>query len=115
MRKLITVSLKTILFFVGWAIIVSVIPIPNIESAVLWRFFAELIPFLAIVGITIIFWLIDKRMTQLLLTKKPVYNIVLGIIVGIVWLGVSVGILSLLGVLQIDGINQISMLWLWIF
>ena len=115
MRKLITVSLKTILFFVGWAIIVSVIPIPNIESAVLWRFFAELIPFLAIVGITIIFWLIDKRMTQLHLTKKPVYNIVLGIIVGIVWLGVSVGILSLLGVLQIDGINQISMLWLWIF
>lgn len=114
MKKLVVVSLKTIIFFMGWVICVSVMHIPDTESAVLWRFWAELIPFLAIVGITIIFWLIDKRKIQLHLVGKPVYNIVLGCIIGAVWLGTSVGILSLIGVIHIDGNNQISMFWLWI-
>lgn len=114
MKKLVVVSLKTIIFFMGWVICVLVMHIPDTESAVLWRFWAELIPFLAIVGITIIFWLIDKRKIQLHLVGKPVYNIVLGCIIGAVWLGTSVGILSLIGVIHIDGNNQISMFWLWI-
>lgn len=114
MKKLVVVSLKTIIFFMGWVICVSVMHIPDTESAVLWRFWAELIPFLAIVGITIILWLIDKRKIQLHLVGKPVYNIVLGCIIGAVWLGTSVGILSLIGVIHIDGNNQISMFWLWI-
>lgn len=57
MKKLIEVSLKSIIFFVGWAICASVIPIPDIANAALWRFFAELIPFLAIVVVTVIFGL----------------------------------------------------------
>ena len=111
MKKLVLVSLKTIIFFVGWAICVSVIPIPDIESAVVWRFWAELIPFLSIVGITIIFWLIEKRKIRLHLAGKPIYNIILGCITGAIWLGASIGILSLIGVIHIDGRNQISMLW----
>ena len=114
MKKLVLVSLKTIIFFVGWAICVSVIPIPDIESAVVWRFWAELIPFLSIVGITIIFWLIEKRKIRLHLAGKPIYNIILGCITGAIWLGASIGILSLIGVIHIDGRNQISMLWLWL-
>ena len=54
MKKLALVSLKTILFFVGWAICVSVIPIPDTLSAVIWRFWAELIPFLSIIVLTLI-------------------------------------------------------------
>lgn len=115
MKKLVSVIFKTIIFFVGWAIIASCIPIPETASAALWRFLAELIPFLAIVGITIIFWLIDKRTIQLHLIDKPIPNVVLGFIVGIVWLGITVGILFGAGVLHIKGSNQISMLWLWIF
>lgn len=115
MKKLVVVSLKTIIFFMGWVICVSVMHIPDTESAVLWRFWAELIPFLAIVGITIIFWLIDKRKIRLHMIGKPVYNIVLGCITGTIWLGVSVVILSIIGVIHIDGRNQISMLWLWLF
>lgn len=114
MKKLVLVSLKTIIFFVGWAICVSIIPIPDIGSAVVWRFWAELIPFLSIIGITIIFWLIEKRKIRLHLAGKPLYNIILGCITGAVWLGVSIGILSLIGVIHIDGRNQISMLWLWL-
>ena len=52
---------------------------------------------------------------RLHLTGKPVYNIVLGYITGAIWLGVSVVILSLTGVIHINGRNQISMLWLWLF
>lgn len=114
MKKLVLVSLKTFAFFVGWAICVSILPIPDTKSAAVWRFWAELIPLLSVIGFTIIFWLIDKRKIQLHLVGKPVYNIVLGCIIGAVWLGTSVGILSLIGVIHIDGNNQISMFWLWI-
>lgn len=115
MKKLVLVSLKTFAFFVGWAICVSILPIPDTKSAAVWRFWAELIPLLSVIGFTIIFWLIDKRNIRLHLTGKPVYNIVLGCITGAIWLGVSVVILSLTGVIHINGRNQISMLWLWLF
>ena len=49
------VSLKTIAFFVGWAICASILPIPDAKSAVVWRFWAELIPLLSVIGFTIIF------------------------------------------------------------
>ena len=65
MKKLVLVSLKTIAFFVGWAICASILPIPDATSAVVWRFWAELIPLLSVIGFTIIFWLIDKRKTRL--------------------------------------------------
>ena len=113
MKKLVSVSIKTIIFFVGWAICVSVIPIPNTASVVIWRFWAELIPLVSIIALTLIFWLIDKRKTRLHLTEKLVNNIILGCVTGAVWLGVSVGILAIIGVVHIDGRNQISMLWLW--
>ena len=108
------ISIKTIIFFVGWAICVSVIPIPDTASAVIWRFWAELIPLLSVIAITLIFWLADQKKIRLHLTGKPVYNIILGGVTGTIWLGASVGILSILGVVQIEGKNQIAMLWLWL-
>ena len=114
MKKVLSVSIKTIIFFVGWAICVSVIPIPDTASAVIWRFWAELIPLLSVIAITLIFWLADQKKIRLHLTGKPVYNIILGGVTGTIWLGASVGILSILGVVQIEGKNQIDMLWLWL-
>ena len=112
-EKIALVSIKTLIFFVGWVICASVIPIPDTASAVIWRFWAELIPLLSIIVLTLIFLLIDKRKTQLHLTGRPVYNIILGCVTGSVWIGISVGILSIIGVVHIDGRNQISMLWFW--
>lgn len=85
MKKLIEVSLKSIIFFIGWAICASVIPIPDIDNAALWRFFAELIPFLAIVVMSVIFWFVDRKKTKLHLTQRPVYSSVLGGTVGLSW------------------------------
>ena len=109
----ISISINKNDYLFGWAICVSVIPIPNTDSAVIWRFWAELIPLVSIIALTLIFWLIDKRKTRLHLTEKLVNNIILGCVTGAVWLGVSVGILAIIGVVHIDGRNQISMLWLW--
>lgn len=114
MKKLITVSLKTIIFFIGWAVCASVIPIPDTDSAEVWRFWAELIPFLAISVLTVLFWLIEKKKIPLHLFGEPVYNTLLGFIVGSAWLGTTIAILSFIGVIHIDGSNQIPMLWLWI-
>lgn len=72
MKRLIEVSLKSIIFFVGWAICASVIPIPDIDNAALWRFLAELIPFLAIVVLTVIFWFVDHKKTKLYLGLSTV-------------------------------------------
>ena len=55
MKKLVLVSLKTFAFFVGWAICASILPIPDTKSAAVWRFWAELIPLLSVIGFTIIF------------------------------------------------------------
>jgi len=114
MKKVLSVSIKTIIFFVGWAICVSVIPIPDTASAVIWRFWAELIPLLSVIAITFIFWLTDQKKIRLHLTGKSVYNVILGGVTGAIWLGASVGILSIIGVVQIEGKNQIDMLWLWL-
>lgn len=72
------------------------------------------IPLLSVIAITLIFWLADQKKIRLHLTGKPVYNIILGGVTGTIWLGASVGILSILGVVQIEGKNQIAMLWLWL-
>ena len=114
MRKLVTVSLKAIIFFIGWVVCVGIIPIPATENVAIWRFWAELFPLLSIIGITAIFWFIDKKKIKLHLIDKPVYNLALGIIVGTIWLGVSFGILTFIGVIQLNGSNSVSMIWLWL-
>lgn len=58
----------------------------------------------------IYFWLADQKKIRLHLTGKPVYNVILGGVTGAIWLGASVGILSIIGVVQIEGKNQIDML-----
>lgn len=84
MKKLLCTIAKTILFFIGWALLVSFIPIPNTESPVIWRFWAELIPFLCVVGISVLFWLIHKRKISVFPASQPAKSCIIGIISGIV-------------------------------
>lgn len=114
MKKLLIVSLKSILFFVVWSVCVSLIPIPDIKSDVVWRFFAELIPFLVIAVLTFVFWWTKKRKNQLHLINNPAHSSILGIIYGLIWLGSPAGILLLTGSVHIESNTYISMLWLWI-
>lgn len=114
MKKLLLTILKFITFFMGWALLGGLLPIPNTDNPAVWRFWAELIPLLAVVGFTAIFWLIEKKEVKLNLVAKPLKNIVVGFITGLLWLGVVVLILSVTKIMRIENYSPVSMVWLWI-
>ena len=95
MKKLLITATKVLLYFVGWALLVSFIPVPDFENPVIWRFAAELIPFLCIIGVSILFWFIEKKNVRIFALSNPFRNCLIGIISGIVWLGLSFCIMSL--------------------
>ena len=61
MKKFFAVLGKALLFFLSWAIITGLLPIPDSSNGAIWRFWAELIPFLTVVGISLLFWLLERR------------------------------------------------------
>ena len=71
MKKLLITGTKAIIFFVGWTVLAGLLPIPDFQNGAVWRFWAELIPFLCIVGFTLIFWLIEKRKVEMHIISKP--------------------------------------------
>lgn len=92
----------------------SFLPIPDSSDGAVWRFWAELIPLLAIVIMTALFWFIEKKKVPLNIVSSPLKGSAVGIIAGIVWLGAAVVILILTGTMTIVGHNSVPMLWLWI-
>lgn len=115
MKKFLVLSAKAFLFFVGWALCSALIPIPNPSSAVIWRLWAEAIPLISIIVFTVLFWLLDRKKANLHLIDEPVKNMFLGSVTGIAWLGTAVILLLLTGVMQIESVNRIPMLGIWIF
>lgn len=115
MKKLCITTGKTLIFFVGWALLAGLLPIPDSSNGAIWRFWAEIIPFIAIVGLTLIFWLFEKRKVKLHIISSPLTNCAIGVVTGVIWLGVVTIILFLTGTMKILEQNSISMLWLWIF
>lgn len=89
MKKILITATKALLYFVGWTLLVSFIPVPDFENPAIWRFAAELIPFLCIIGISILFWLIEKRSVKIFSLFNPIRNCLIGIVSGIAWLGLS--------------------------
>ncbi len=141
MKKFFSVLLKGAIFFIGWAICVVFLPdiptIPGIpiEGPAYWRLGAELVPFLAVVGFTIIFWLLEKPRLQLGLLRRFGRGVCVGTVSGVVWLGVVVGVLMSTKAMHIVGLgdlqngdivmiftkvmdmirnHSVSMLWVWI-
>ena len=114
MKKLLITIGKSLLFFIGWALLAGFLPIPDSSNGAVWRFWAELIPLLAIVVMTALFWFIEKKKVPLNIVSSPLKSFAIGIIAGIVWLGAAVGILILTKTMTIIGHNSVPMIWLWI-
>lgn len=114
MKRILISILKFIAFFLGWAVLASLLPLPPTESAVAWRFWAELIPLLVTVVLTLIFWLLEKKSVELHLLGYPYKGVIYGIITGIIWLAVPVFAMYALGSMRIDGVNSISLFPIWI-
>lgn len=115
MKKLLFTVAKMIAFFIGFALLVGLIPIPDSSNGAVWRFWAEFIPFLCIVFLTLLFWFIEKRKVKLCIISSPLKNSVIGVVTGIAWLGIVTSILMIFGIMKIVECNVVPMLWLWIF
>lgn len=115
MKKLLSTALKVVLFFVGWAILASVLPIPETEDDVLWRFWAELMPLAAVVVFNLLFWLIDRRRVPLgLIGPRPGRAVLCGLGTGVLWIGAALAVLWLSGCMTVEGVQDVPMLWLWL-
>ena len=114
MKKLCISTGKTLIFFVGWALLAGLLPIPGSSNGAVWRFWAELIPLFTIVGLTLLFWLFEKRKVQLHVASSPLKNCAIGFATGAIWLGTATVILISTGTMKILEQISIPMLWLWI-
>lgn len=114
MKKFATVLFKVLIFFFGWMVCVSFVPIPTSNNPAVWRLWAEVIPCTIMVLLTVIFELIEKKHISLSLTNRPLKNIGIGMLTGCIWLACTAGILYLLGVLRFNGSNEVPLLGIWV-
>lgn len=113
-EKIAITIIKFIVFFLGWAILTSVLPLSSSENPAIWRLWAEITPLLAIIAFTLIFWLIEKRNVELHLFDNPVKGMVLGAMTGIVWLAISTLIMYIAKVIHFDRIISINLFPIWV-
>lgn len=114
LKKTMITVLKFILFFVGWAITASFLPLLNTERQALWRLWAEITPLFAVVVFTFIFWLIEKRSVRLHLLCSPAKSILIGCVGGGLWICAAVILMRLIGVLHFESVNAVPDLPIWI-
>lgn len=113
MKKILISIIKFIGFFLGWAILSAILPLSSSENPAIWRLWAEIIPLLAILIFTYVFWLIEKKTVKLHLFDNPLKGIIVGCVTGIVWLGIPVLIMFVTGIIRFEGKNSVPMFIVW--
>ena len=113
MKKVVVSILKIIIFFIGWAVLAGIIEVP-IEDPAIWRFFAELIPFLVMVVFTVIFLLIEKKQIKIPIFHKWIKGTAVGLFIGALWIAISTLLIMMFGGITFAGKNHVDCLWLWI-
>lgn len=115
MKNFLSTILKVITFFVGWAILASVLPIPATSNDAVWRFWAELMPFLAIVIVTLVFWLIDRRRVPIRFIGTHIGgSALIGIGVGVGWIVIAAAILFAGGWMHVSDVQSVGQLPIWL-
>lgn len=114
MKKIAVTAVKFIGFFLGWAVVSSVLPLSSSENPAVWRLWAEIMPLLAIIAFTLFFWLMEKKSVKLHLFDNAVRGTAFGVIAGSVWLSVPVLIMYIAGIIHFDGTNSIDLFPVWV-
>lgn len=114
MKKIVITFVECLCFFFGWAILSAVLPLSNSKNPALWRLWAEIMPFLSIIAFTFVFWIIEKRTIKLYLFNNPVKGVLVGIVLGILWLGIPVVIMMLMKIIEFNGKNSIPLFTVWV-
>ena len=113
LKKAIITTIKIAVFFIGWAVLSGVLDIPA-DNPVVWRFFAELLPFGVMAVFTAVFLLFEKDEVHIPVRENAVKGFLTGSAAGVVWIGLSVVILIAAHQLEFSGKNSVSLLWMWI-
>lgn len=113
MKKAAITVIKFIGFFLGWALLTSILPLSSSEDPAIWRLWAEIMPLLAMIAFTLIFWLIEKKNVKLHLFDNPVKGMASGVIAGIAWLAIPVLVMYIAKIIHFDGTNSINLFPVW--
>ncbi|MBK3495542.1 CPBP family intramembrane metalloprotease [Viridibacillus sp. YIM B01967] len=115
MKKLISTILKTIIFFIGWVILISFTPDLRTENQALLRLWWEFTPLAVVILFSIIFILvIEKRKVQIPVGSRFFKSSLTGVVIGVLWLGSVVAVLLLTKTMSLQGQNNIDHIWIWI-
>ncbi len=109
LKKIAITIIKFIGFFLGWAILSSILPLSSSENPAIWRLWAEIMPLLAIIFFTLIFWLVEKKNMKLHLFDNPIKGTAVGVITGVVWLAIPVLIMYIAKIINFAGTNSITL------
>lgn len=115
MKKLISTLIKTVIFFVGWAVLISFTPdIPTNNQAYM-RLWWEFVPFAVVILLSIAFILVLKKdKIKIPVVSRFRKNSLIGLILGGIWLGSVITVLLLTKTMSIQGTNNVDYLWIWI-
>ncbi len=112
MKKFLDSFVKSFGFFICWAVLVGFVSIPS-DNPVLWRFYAELIPLLSVILMSVVFYFIERKNITIVPVQRPFKSIILGILAGSLWLSVVVLTLYATNTISFLSKNSISYLSIW--
>ena len=119
MKKGIRVTLKFLLFFITWSILVSLFtyePGFTKHNPALLRLWLEFIPLSLTVLISLIFVYIVERKNQIKisLSRNLLKDSAIGSIIGLFWMISVIEIANFLGVLNVSNYTSVNSLYIWI-
>lgn len=115
MKKAILTVIKTLIFFIGWGVMIGFIPDIPTKNHVFLRLWWEFVPFILVIIFTVFFvCVIERGKIKVPLVSNLIQNTFVGLMTGILWLGIVVAILMAIGVMKIEGQNKIEFIYIWI-
>lgn len=116
MKKVLLAVAKCVAFILLWACAISLL-IPNLslDNPALENLWYEAMPLVYTVLVTLGFvYIVERRRIRVPLWQGFGRNLLLGAIVGVVWLGVSLGILFAGGIARFEGYNAVPYIAVWV-
>jgi membrane protease YdiL (CAAX protease family) len=121
MKRILVTLAKSIGFYLFWIASISLMAIPAFSEPSFLkghdsflRLWWELIPLIGILAATVFFVLVvEKNRIKVPLKDNILKNIGIGLFFGVVWIGATISIISVSGILHIESRNEVSYLPVW--
>lgn len=115
MKKLASTILKTIIFFMSWAILISFTPDIHTNSQAYLRLWWEFTPLVVVVLLSVVFvFIVEKGKITIPVAPRFLKSSLIGMVLGVLWLGSVVTVFLLTKTMNIQGQNSVDYIWIWI-